>query len=155
MDEAEMGALWQETLDRMIHKLTRKVNALTSLWHDIRVTGMASKNRLERTEDHVDRLLKEMYVGEEAIRQRVVATIKHLSGEIIELSEQLGLPATLPEPDLTVLQQENAVRTKAAELKLLKSQRKKEFRSLHPEEADLTAELRASPCVLPPPTPIP
>lgn len=150
-----MEALRQETLDRMIHKLTRKVNALTSLWHDIGVTGMALKNRLERTEDHVDRLLQEMYVGEEAMRQRMVATIKQLTAEIVELSEQLGLPATLPEPDLTVLQQENAVRTKAAELNLLKSQRKKEFRKLRAEEAELTAKLGASPCVLPPPTPVP
>lgn len=155
MDEAEMEALRQETLDRMTRKLTKKVCALTGLWWDIGVAGPALKNRLDRTEDHVDRLLNEMYVGEEAMRQRMISSIKQLSAEISELSEQLGLPVALPESGLTVLQQENAVRTKAAELNLIKSQRKKEFRRLQAEESALIAKLGAAACVLPPPTPIP
>lgn len=150
-----MEALRKETLARILGKLTCQIGALTSLWLDIGVTGMALKNRLECTEGHIDRLLKEMYDGEEAMRQRMVASIKQISAEVLELSGQLGVPATLPDPGLTVLQRENALRTKVAELKLIKSQRKKEFRRLLAEEAELIAKLGAAPCALPPPTAVP
>lgn len=102
----------------------------------------------------MDRLLQEVFVAEEVVRQRMVAAIMQLSAEIVELSEQLGLLAALPQPDLTVLQQENAVLAKAAELNLLTCQRK-DFHGLRVEEAELTAELGAAPCVRPQPTPVP
>lgn len=155
MDEAEMEALRTEALVRMTKKMTKKVGDLTRLWWDIGVSGSAFKNRLARTEDHVDRLFNEMYEGEEDMRQRMVASNEQLSTQVRELSEQLGLPLTLPDSGLTVLEQDSVLRTKAAELNLIKAQRKKERRRLLTEEAELRAKLDAAPFVLLWRTPIP
>lgn len=141
-----MEALRRETLTRMTEKLTKKVSDLTRLWQDIGVVGAALKHRLSRTEEHVDRLLTEMYEGEEDMRQRMVASNERLSVQVRELSEQLGLPLTLPESGLTVLEQDSVLRTKVAELNLIKTQRKKERRRLHAEDAELRAKLGQVPC---------
>lgn len=147
MDKAEMEALRKETLARMTEKLTTKVCDLTRLWWDIGVVGVALKNRLGRTEEHVDRLLSEMYKGEEDMRQRMVASNERLSTQVRELSEQLGLPLTLPESGLTALEQDSVLRTTVAELNLIKTQRKKERRRLLAEDAELRAKLgQAPPC---------
>lgn len=142
-----MEALRKETLARMTEKLTTKVCDLTRLWWDIGVVGVALKNRLGRTEEHVDRLLSEMYKGEEDMRQRMVASNERLSTQVRELSEQLGLPLTLPESGLTALEQDSVLRTTVAELNLIKTQRKKERRRLLAEDAELRAKLgQAPPC---------
>lgn len=142
-----MEALREETLARMTEKLTTKVCDLTRLWWDIGVVGVALKNRLGRTEEHVDRLLSEMYKGEEDMRQRMVASNERLSTQVRELSEQLGLPLTLPESGLTALEQDSVLRTTVAELNLIKTQRKKERRRLLAEDAELRAKLgQAPPC---------
>ncbi|KAH9383699.1 hypothetical protein HPB48_025465 [Haemaphysalis longicornis] len=131
----------------MTEKLTTKVCDLTRLWWDIGVVGVALKNRLGRTEEHVDRLLSEMYKGEEDMRQRMVASNERLSTQVRELSEQLGLPLTLPESGLTALEQDSVLRTTVAELNLIKTQRKKERRRLLAEDAELRAKLgQAPPC---------
>lgn len=142
-----MEALRKETLARMTEKLTTKVCDLTRLWWDIGVVGVALKNRLGRTEEHVDRLLSEMYKGEEDMRQRMVASNERLSTQVRGLSEQLGLPLTLPESGLTALEQDSVLRTTVAELNLIKTQRKKERRRLLAEDAELRAKLgQAPPC---------
>lgn len=141
MDEAEMEALRRETLARITEKLAKKVCDLTRLWWDMGVVGVALKNRLGRTEEHVDRLLSDMYEGEEDMRQRMVASNERLSTQVRELSEQLGLPVTLPESGLTVLEQDSVLRTTVAELNLIKTQRNQERRRLLAEDADLRAQL--------------
>ncbi|KAF3833042.1 hypothetical protein F7725_026707, partial [Dissostichus mawsoni] len=118
---------------------------LKDIWEEI---GIPEDQRLQRTnvvKNHIKSLLDMMVKEEESLRQRLVSSIQTCRTDMEKLCLELQLNAFEEESGISMLQQENNIRTQVEALLKEKAQRMQQLKALLEQEQDLCDILCSGP----------
>ncbi|KAK5915826.1 hypothetical protein CesoFtcFv8_001383 [Champsocephalus esox] len=117
--------------------LNKALCHLKDIWEEI---GIPEDQRLQRTnvvKNHIKSLLDMMVKEEESLRQRLVSSIQACRTDMEKLCLELQLNAFEEESGISMLQQENNIRTQVEALLKEKAQRMQQLKALLEQEQDL------------------
>ncbi|XP_057700793.1 protein regulator of cytokinesis 1-like isoform X1 [Corythoichthys intestinalis] len=130
--------------------LNKALCHLKDIWEEI---GIPEDQRLQRTnvvKNHIKGLLDMMIKEEESLRNRVMSSIQDSKNKLEKLCLDLQIPIHQDEVGLTMLQQENSLRTQVEGLLTEKTSRMQQLKALREQDQELCDILCSIPfCISP------
>ncbi|XP_038826631.1 protein regulator of cytokinesis 1-like isoform X1 [Salvelinus namaycush] len=122
---------------------------LVGIWDSIGIMEEQRVERMETVKKHIEGLLNDMIIEEEALKHRIRANIITFQKQLDTLCLEMSMDPNKMEEGLTVLQIEKNLRLRVEVLTKEKGERLKELHGLQQEDKELCVELCVTPYYIP------